>query len=61
RLVAAVPEAAAAFNAELVGFDDDQSAPSLDSVPMSWLRRRIESLFIWPLMLGTMDSRKQQQ
>ncbi|KAJ1665218.1 hypothetical protein IW140_003512 [Coemansia sp. RSA 1813] len=59
RLVAAMPEVAAAFNAELVGIDDDQSEPSLDSAPMSWLRQRIETLFIWPLMLGTMDARKQ--
>ncbi|KAJ2402030.1 hypothetical protein GGI23_000999 [Coemansia sp. RSA 2559] len=59
RLVAAMPEVAAAFNAELFGVDDDQSAPALDSLPMSFLRQRIETLFIWPLMLGTMDPRKQ--
>ncbi|KAJ2537637.1 hypothetical protein EV175_006662, partial [Coemansia sp. RSA 1933] len=60
RLVAAIPEVAAAFNAELVGIDDDHSEPSLDSLPMSFLRQRIEALFIWPLMLGTIDPRKQQ-
>ncbi|KAJ1730279.1 hypothetical protein LPJ61_003097 [Coemansia biformis] len=58
RLVAAVPEVAAAFNAELVGIDDDDSVPSLDSVAMNWLRQRIESLFIWPLATGTLDTQQ---
>ncbi|KAJ2849165.1 hypothetical protein IWW36_002818 [Coemansia brasiliensis] len=60
RLVHAVPEVATAFNAELVGIDSDGSAPPLDSLPMNWLRQRIEMLFIWPLMLGTLDTQQQQ-
>ncbi|KAJ2443166.1 hypothetical protein GGF42_006728, partial [Coemansia sp. RSA 2424] len=55
RLLEAVPDASAAFNAELLGIDDDESAPPLDSVAVNWLRQRIEALFIWPLMLGTLD------
>ncbi|KAJ1951464.1 hypothetical protein EC988_004040, partial [Linderina pennispora] len=55
RLVEAVPEVASAFNAELVGLDDDPTLPDLDSRPMNWLRQRIEALFIWPMMLGTFD------
>ncbi|KAJ2351193.1 hypothetical protein GGF43_004101, partial [Coemansia sp. RSA 2618] len=59
NLVNAVPEVAAAFNAELVGIDDhDDSVPPLDSVPMDWLRQRAEMLFIWPLMLGTLDTQR---
>ncbi|KAJ1991229.1 hypothetical protein GGI25_005388 [Coemansia spiralis] len=61
RLLEAVPEVASAFNAELVGVDDDESVPSLDTVPMAWLRQRIETLFIWPLMLGTLDTQRQRQ
>ncbi|KAJ1963921.1 hypothetical protein GGI12_001747 [Dipsacomyces acuminosporus] len=62
RLVEAVPEVAAAFNAELVGIDDDDnSTPPLDSVPMNWIRQRIETLFIWPLMLGTIDPERKQR
>ncbi|KAJ1880831.1 hypothetical protein LPJ66_011427, partial [Kickxella alabastrina] len=58
RLAGAVPEVVDAFNAALVGAavdDDDTHPPSMASVPMSWLRQRIEALFIWPLMLGTLD------
>ncbi|KAJ2808164.1 hypothetical protein H4R21_000180 [Coemansia helicoidea] len=59
RLIAAVPEIADAFNAALLGIDDDESVPALDSVGMSWLRQRIESLFIWPLAIGTLDTIQQ--
>ncbi|KAJ2019555.1 hypothetical protein GGI14_001520 [Coemansia sp. S680] len=55
RLLEAVPDLSAAFNAELLGIDEDESMPSLDSIPANWLRQRIEALFIWPLMLGTLD------
>ncbi|KAJ2471366.1 hypothetical protein GGI02_002321 [Coemansia sp. RSA 2322] len=55
RLLEAVPEVAAAFNAELIGIDDDGSGLPLDAVPVNWLRQRIETLFIWPLVLGTLD------
>ncbi|KAJ1822947.1 hypothetical protein LPJ56_000469 [Coemansia sp. RSA 2599] len=55
QLIGAVPEVADAFNAALVGLGDEAQPPSMDSVPMSWLRQRIEALFIWPLMLGTLD------
>ncbi|KAJ1645097.1 hypothetical protein LPJ64_003280 [Coemansia asiatica] len=55
QLIGAVPEVADAFNAALVGLGDESQPPSMDSVPMSWLRQRIEALFIWPLMLGTLD------
>ncbi|KAJ2808794.1 hypothetical protein H4R20_000652 [Coemansia guatemalensis] len=61
RLVDAVPEVAAAFNAELVGIDaDDGFGPSMDSLSMAWLRQRIESLFIWPLMLGSLDTHQRR-
>lgn len=60
RLVGVVPEVAAAFNAELVGIgegnDSENATSAMDSVPMSLLRQRIESLFIWPLMMGTLDT-----
>ncbi|KAJ2817651.1 hypothetical protein FBU31_006152, partial [Coemansia sp. 'formosensis'] len=56
RLLEVMPDLSAAFNAELLGIDDeDDSMPSLDSMPANWLRQRIEALFIWPLMLGTLD------
>ncbi|KAJ2609442.1 hypothetical protein H4S08_004047 [Coemansia sp. RSA 1365] len=62
RLIDAVPEVAAAFNAELVGIEaDDGSGSPLDSMPMVWLRQRIESLFIWPLMLGSLDTHHQRR
>ncbi|KAJ2079486.1 hypothetical protein H4R24_003754 [Coemansia sp. RSA 988] len=61
RLVDAVPEVAAAFNAELVGIDaDDGAGSSMDSLSMTWLRQRIESLFIWPLMLGSLDTHQRR-
>ncbi|KAJ2237750.1 hypothetical protein H4R99_000723 [Coemansia sp. RSA 1722] len=53
QLINVVPEVADAFNAALCGLDEE--SPPMDSVPMSWLRQRIEALFIWPLMLGTLD------
>ncbi|KAJ2899323.1 hypothetical protein IWW38_001032 [Coemansia aciculifera] len=55
RLLEAVPDAGAAFNAELMGIDEDEFTPPLDSVQVNCLRQRIEALFIWPLMLGTLD------
>ncbi|KAJ2417080.1 hypothetical protein GGI10_000474 [Coemansia sp. RSA 2530] len=55
RLLEAMPELSAAFNAELLGIDEDESVLSLDSIPVHWLRQRVEALFIWPLMLGTLD------
>ncbi|KAJ2498966.1 hypothetical protein GGH96_003891 [Coemansia sp. RSA 1972] len=61
NLITAVPEVAAAFNAELVGIDDeDESVPPLDSAPMNWLRQRAEMLFIWPLMIGTLDTQQRR-
>ncbi|KAJ2683681.1 hypothetical protein H4R19_006973, partial [Coemansia spiralis] len=60
RLVAAVPETAEAFNAALLGIDDDESVPALDSVGMSWLRQRIEALFVWPLAIGTLNTAPQE-
>ncbi|KAJ2724664.1 hypothetical protein GGI07_001816 [Coemansia sp. Benny D115] len=56
RLVAAIPELSDAFNAALVGVDDESQAPAMSSAPMSWLRQRVEALFVWPLMLGTLEA-----
>ncbi|KAJ2394809.1 hypothetical protein GGI05_001866 [Coemansia sp. RSA 2603] len=55
RLVSAVPAVADAFNAALVGIADDAHPPAMADAPMAWLRQRIEAVFIWPLMLGTLD------
>ncbi|KAJ1677728.1 hypothetical protein EV182_005560, partial [Spiromyces aspiralis] len=51
----AVPEIVDAFNNALVGDNDDPAVPDDNNPAMDALRQRVEAVYIWPLLLGTIN------